>query len=760
MNRRQVIGVLASTAVVAVGTTVIALHRPGASSHPAAAAEPVVALPAAEPAAAPEGPPVRVGRHTLDIAPADSRAHTLKVPERRTDRFSLLGITWTDPAARVSGTVQVRTRAVATGAWSPWRTLDSDDSLGPDTAAERGGHPRGGTAPLWVGPADGVAARVVDAAGAVSRALPAGLRLELLDSTGDSRGAGGGGQSSGGQGGGDEVTDPTSAPAIQPSATQETSAPPAPAAPTSTAPAPVVTSAAPAKPATTKAAPRQALRAPLPGGLPPYVSRAGWQADESLVKNAPDYAGNVGVLFVHHTAGTNDYQCADSPSIVRGILAYHVQSQHWNDIGYNFLTDKCGTLFEGRKGGVDKPVIGAHTYGFNTGSAAVAVLGTYIKDRVPAATQTTIAQLAAYKLGMYGFAPTSSTKLTEGVSDGKFPKGTVVTFARISGHRDGVATECPGDALYAQLADIRTEADAGIYGLTAKPGGAGVSGGIYYARGPVTMTWSIGNPSTVLTRFEVLVDGAVAATAAPADRSATVPVSAGTHKLQVRAVRDNGSTGISTASTVLGDTTAPTFPGAPAVVLRGGTVSATSVPVTLTFRAADNAKLASVALTAPSARTFGPTTTSWATAVKPGGTIWRLSARDVAGNTGGAAVGRTVVLLPETNAKRGGKWGSASKSAYLGGKALTSGTRNAKLTWTFTGSSAALLFARTAKSGKVDVYLDGRKVGTLDLRAGKNSYRQALWTRAFAKGRHTVAIVVRGTGGRPTVTSDGLAYLR
>ncbi|RZU48441.1 uncharacterized protein with LGFP repeats [Krasilnikovia cinnamomea] len=756
VNRRQVIGVLVSTAVVAVGTAAIALNRPGASPHQAAAADPVAARPAADPAepAAPKGPPLKVARQSLDIAPADRRAHTLKVSERRTDRFSLLGITWTDPAARVAGTVQVRTRAVATGAWSPWRTLDSDDSLGPDTAAERGGHPRGGTEPLWVGPADGVAARVVDAAGGVTRALPAGLRLELLDSTANARGA------SGGQGGGEEAADPSS-PAPQPSASEETSAPPPPAAPASTPPAPAVTTTAPTKAATTPAAPRKAARATLPGGLPPYVSRAGWQADEGLVKNAPDYAGNVGVLFVHHTAGTNDYQCADSPSIVRGILAYHVQSRRWNDIGYNFLTDKCGTLFEGRKGGVDKPVIGAHTYGFNTGSAAIAVLGTYIKDRAPATTQTTIAQLAAYKLGMYGFAPTSSTKMTEGVSDGKFPKGTVVTFARISGHRDGVATECPGDALYAQLADIRAEADAGIYGLTAKPGGgAGVSGGTYYTRGPVTMTWAIANPSTVLTRFELLVDGSVVGTAGPADRSATVQVPGGAHKLQVRAVRDNGATGTSTASTVVGDTTAPTFPGAPAVVLRGGTVSAKSVPVTLTFRAADNAKLASVAVTAPAARTFGPTTTSWATAVKPGGTYWKLAAKDVAGNTGAATVGRTVVLLPETKAKRGGKWRTASKSAHLGGKALTTGTRNAKLTWTFTGSSAALLFARSTKSGKVDVYLDGRKVGTLDLKAGKNSYRQALWTRTFAKGRHTVAIVVRGTGGRPTVTSDGLVYLR
>ncbi|WP_412735616.1 N-acetylmuramoyl-L-alanine amidase [Krasilnikovia sp. MM14-A1259] len=771
MNRRQVIGVIVSTAVVAVGTAAVALNRPGASSAPQAATPALEAAagPAAVPAkaAARKGPPVKVRRHTLDIAPAGREAHTLQVPERRTATFSLLGITWTDPSALVTGTVQVRTRAAATGAWSAWRTLDADDSLGPDTAAERGHH-RGGTAPLWVGPADGVAARVVDAASGTSRALPAGLRLELLDPTagGSARGTG-----SGGQGGGDEV-DPGGSPAPEQSATQEPSADPVPSAsastpaapastaPETTSPAPAVATTAPVKPAPPAAAPRIAAKDVPATGMPAYVSRAAWQADESLVKDTPTYATNVGVVFVHHTA-TGDYQCADSASIVRGILAYHVQSQGWNDIGYNFLADKCGTLFEGRKGGVDKAVVGAHTYGFNTGSAGIAVLGTYTDAPVTDAAKSAVAQLAGYKLGMYGFDPNTSTQLTEGVSDGKFPKGTVVTFARISGHRDGVATECPGDALYAQLGDIRTAAGAGVYGLTATPGGAVFSGGTYYVRGPATLNWSVATPSTVLTRFDLLVDGAVAGTAPGDARSASVPVPAGSHKVQVRAVRDNGATATSAPSTVLMDSAAPTFPGYPDVVLRGGTVSTTSVPVTLTFRAADNVQVASLALTAPSARTFGPTTTSWAATATPNtATAWRMTAKDVAGNAGNGAVTRTPVLVPETWGKRAGKWGAASNGSYLGGKALTSSTRNAKVTWTFTGRSAALVFARTSKSGKVDIYLDGRKVGTLDLKSGATSYRQAMWTRNVPSGKHTVAIVVQATKGRPSVTTDGLVYTR
>src|SRR5690606_17772143 len=99
---------------------------------------------------------------------------------------------------------------------------------------------------------------------------------------------------------------------------------------------------------------------------------------------------DVQVMFVHHTAGTNSYSCRDSARIVRGIQGYHVRGNGWNDIGYNFLVDKCGNLFEGRKGGVNRAVLGAHTMGFNSHSSAVAVLGNYNARTVPAVVRTAI----------------------------------------------------------------------------------------------------------------------------------------------------------------------------------------------------------------------------------------------------------------------------------------------------------------------------------------------------------------------------------
>jgi N-acetylmuramoyl-L-alanine amidase/FlgD Ig-like domain len=188
-------------------------------------------------------------------------------------------------------------------------------------------------------------------------------------------------------------------------------------------------------------------------GSPPIITRLSWGADESIRRAPPQYAPALQYALVHHTAGTNNYSPADSAAIVRGIEIYHVKGNGWNDIGYNFLVDKHGQIFEGRYGGVDQPVIGAHAQGFNTGSVGVAVLGTYNSAAPPAAAQTALANLLAWRLDIAHVDPLSSLTALSG-GNARFPVGTPVFLRAISGHRDTGFTDCPGNALYARLGAI------------------------------------------------------------------------------------------------------------------------------------------------------------------------------------------------------------------------------------------------------------------------------------------------------------------
>jgi flagellar hook assembly protein FlgD len=186
---------------------------------------------------------------------------------------------------------------------------------------------------------------------------------------------------------------------------------------------------------------------------PAIIRRSQWGADESIVRAAPYYADRLRFAVVHHTAGTNSYTKAQSAAIVRGIERYHVLANGWNDIGYNFLVDKYGQVFEGRRGGIDKNVVGAHAQGFNTGSTGVAVLGTYTSARISTAARAALVRILAWRLDVAHVDPLSKLTWKSG-GNPEFPAGTAVNLRAVSGHRDTGPTSCPGGALYAQLPGI------------------------------------------------------------------------------------------------------------------------------------------------------------------------------------------------------------------------------------------------------------------------------------------------------------------
>ncbi|MCU1672098.1 MAG: N-acetylmuramoyl-L-alanine amidase, family 2 [Frankiales bacterium] len=193
---------------------------------------------------------------------------------------------------------------------------------------------------------------------------------------------------------------------------------------------------------------------------PAVLTRADWGADESIRRGSPSYNATVKVGFVHHTDTANGYSMSEVPAMLRSIYAYHVKSNGWSDIGYNYLVDRFGRVWEGRYGGITKAVIGAHTGGFNTGSFGTSLLGTFTTEVPPPVMLTSLQQLFAWKLGAYYRDPIGKATLrSAGGGTSKYAAGTYHSFDVVSGHRDAGDTSCPGNATYARMPSIRTVID-------------------------------------------------------------------------------------------------------------------------------------------------------------------------------------------------------------------------------------------------------------------------------------------------------------
>lgn len=190
-------------------------------------------------------------------------------------------------------------------------------------------------------------------------------------------------------------------------------------------------------------------------GVPRIISRAQWGADESWRECCPRYADNVHLAFVHHTVNSNSYSASESAALVRGVYRFHARDRGWSDIGYNFIVDRYGQIFEGRAGGIELPVIGAHVQGFNTGSTGISLLGDFTSSTPTSAMVSSLQNLLAWKLDVHGVPPTGTVTRISGGSD-KYPAGQAVNMNRISGHRDGQSTSCPGARAYALLPSVRS----------------------------------------------------------------------------------------------------------------------------------------------------------------------------------------------------------------------------------------------------------------------------------------------------------------
>lgn len=199
--------------------------------------------------------------------------------------------------------------------------------------------------------------------------------------------------------------------------------------------------------------------------MPSWVnSRQAWGA--AAPRGTPSVARNgVQQVVVHHTATPNDLGDCNQARIasrIRGMQSYHQNTQGWSDIGYNVIIDPCGGVWEGRAGGLDRAVVGAHARGFNTGSTGVSVIGDFTTRGTTPTILQALDRVVGWKAGIHGFDTTG--RVTIG--------GT--SYPTVIGHRDVGQTSCPG-SIHDQLPRIRTNAKSQSTSYPQVPDGLNAS---------------------------------------------------------------------------------------------------------------------------------------------------------------------------------------------------------------------------------------------------------------------------------------------
>ena len=409
----------------------------------------------------------------LPVATDPQADATLLTDPLEVDRFLVAGFTWAGGPDLPEG-VRIYLRVRENGTWSPWYLNEAAD-------AGRDDRTTSGTGEFVTGGADAIQASVVGGS------LPVGLKLALVPSRPQ----------------GERVldadelktTEAAPTPVVEDAVAQpqagRSRALESPAELTGQSVSAVTTrliTPASFSTAETAARPASTVPAALPvatsaNGLPvPVTTRAEWGANASYMSWDPDYA-SAGHVVVHHTAGTNNYSAGQSASIVRGIYYYHAVTLDWGDIGYNFLIDKYGTVFEGRSGSVAAPAgrmsVGAHARGVNTGTMGLSMMGDYSSISPSDAQLSSVGKMAGWFLKRAGIMDANGWAGLHVWTTERYQAGSTISMPRILAHRDVGYTSCPGDVGYSRLGTIRTIAQQQISG---SGGWKAESGSWYYLR--------------------------------------------------------------------------------------------------------------------------------------------------------------------------------------------------------------------------------------------------------------------------------------
>lgn len=401
------------------------------SRAPAAAPDAVNALTAAAGDVGPEADAPDSGADAVD----PERDAVILTDPLKVDDFLVAGFTWTggEDGAPPEG-VSIYLRVRQDGEWSPWYLNEPSDAGRDDGAG------RAGTDELVTGGADAVQASVVgDAA-----ALPADLTLALVPDH------------------------PSGESDLGAADVRTAEAEPTGVAAASAAQSGLRDDRGPAEDPAGASAVQLPSAAPAAAQDDPsalVTTREEWGANPAYLNWWPNYAPADHVV-VHHTAGTNDYTAEQSPSIVRGIYYYHAVILGWGDIGYNLLVDKYGQVFEGRYGTLDSDpgtmVVGGHSYGANTGTMGIAMMGNYSFVSPSSIQIERVGQMTGWFLARAGVTDAYGSSRFTFRATQKYRRGQTIDLDTISAHRDVGYTTCPGDVGYSMMDWIRSAAQEQI----------------------------------------------------------------------------------------------------------------------------------------------------------------------------------------------------------------------------------------------------------------------------------------------------------
>jgi hypothetical protein len=197
---------------------------------------------------------------------------------------------------------------------------------------------------------------------------------------------------------------------------------------------------------------------------PSIIRRDQWWGNLPENELEPDYTPeyiSISHALVHHTVTSNEPP--DPGQVLRNIWDWHVNENGWNDIGYNFLIDHIGNIYQGRFNPslMETDVRGAHTSRANGRSVGIALIGQFEPGASPAsgnpqtAALDALTELIAWRFSQNNIDPLGVSPIPVN------PDGSSI-LPHISAHRDVSATACPGEHLYTQLPDIRQNVAAAM----------------------------------------------------------------------------------------------------------------------------------------------------------------------------------------------------------------------------------------------------------------------------------------------------------